>query len=116
MVTILMEILGERQAQTVSFCARPVSPDHGLVQARLARVKKAVATARWYAPATLWQVTYERQESLQNIADLYFNIEINIRNSLRALLSFLARCRIHVCLEPNVPWTDVCQWVCTHTL
>ena len=27
------------------------------------------------APAALWQATYERQESLQNIADLYVNVE-----------------------------------------
>ena len=30
------------------FCARRVSPDRRLVQARLARAKKAVATIRWY--------------------------------------------------------------------
>ena len=51
----------ERQTQTASFCARRVSPDRRLVQAHLARGKKAVATIRWYVPAALWQVTYERQ-------------------------------------------------------
>ena len=38
------EFGGERQAQTASFCARSVSPDRRLVQARLTRAKKAVAT------------------------------------------------------------------------
>ena len=40
---------GERQAQMVSFCARRVSLDRRLrlVQARLARAKKAVATTRF---------------------------------------------------------------------
>ena len=28
-------------------------------------------------PAALWQVTYDRQESLQTTADVYFNVEIN---------------------------------------
>ena len=47
------ELLGERQAQTASFCARRVWPDRRLVQARLARARKAVATLRWHVPAVL---------------------------------------------------------------
>ena len=83
------EFRGECQAQTASFCARRVSPDRRLVQARLARAKKAVATIRWYVPAALWQVTYERQEGLQNIAELYFNIEI--KHTIFCKLSCLSR-------------------------
>ena len=33
--------------------------------------------------AALWQVTYERQGSLQTIADFYFTVEINTRNILQ---------------------------------
>ena len=44
------EVGGEHQAQTVSFCARCVSTDRRLVQGRLARAEKAVATIRRYAP------------------------------------------------------------------
>ena len=68
------ESRGKRPAQTVSFHARRVSPDRRLVRAHLARAEKAVATVRWYVPAALWQVTYERQESLQLIADICFNV------------------------------------------
>ena len=28
-------------------------------------------------PPRVWQVTYESQESLQTVADYYFNVEIN---------------------------------------
>ena len=47
-VYLYKDLLGERQAQTASFCARRVSLDRRLVQARLARAKKAVATVRWW--------------------------------------------------------------------
>ena len=45
-----------------------VSPDRRLVQARLARAKKAVATIRRHAPGRQ-EVTHERQESSHNFAD-----------------------------------------------
>ena len=85
------------------FCARCVSPDRWLVQACLARAKKAVATIYktyiyiyiyyniiiydyiyiyiyiyiymcWYVPAALRRVACERQESLQTVAPSYFNV------------------------------------------
>ena len=55
--------LGERQAQTVSFCARSDSPDRRLVRALLARARTTVARIRRCVPAAWWQVTCERQES-----------------------------------------------------
>ena len=42
-------------------------------------------------PAALWQVTYERRESLQNIVDSYFNVAMNIRNMLQALVVLFRR-------------------------
>ena len=43
-------------------------------------------------------VGYERQESLQDIADFYLNVEIEIRDILRALLSFVDRgCQVERC-------------------
>ena len=36
-------------------------------------------------PAALWQVTHERQESLQHIADVYFNVEITSKRSNMAM-------------------------------
>ena len=67
---------GERQAETVSLCARRVSPDRRLVQARLARAKKAVAIIRRYAPGRLLAShIMENKRACINIADFYFNVQ-----------------------------------------
>ena len=68
---------GECQAPTASFCARRVSPDRRLVQARLARAKKAVATIRWHVPAALWQVTYENKRACKTLRSCFSTLNFH---------------------------------------
>ena len=79
---------GDRQAQTVSFCARRVSPDRRLVQARLARAKRAVATIRWYAPGRLVASHLGKTRELANYCGSVFNAEKNKKNDCGHLCTY----------------------------